>query len=140
MSKLALTQKLTESERFPIHIGKTEAEKNPEDDSDAKISKGPKIKEINLKPDKLESTDEAPGQIKLKINFQPSGNVSNLSTTLLQKHSAVEHVSEFKEKLIADKLASTAKIERKQEISKKAPPFGPFRLRKADKPSHSCKS
>ena len=44
MSKLALTQKLTESERFPIHIGKTEAEKNPEDDSDAKIPKGPKIK------------------------------------------------------------------------------------------------
>ena len=44
MSKLALTQKLTESERFPIHIGKTEAEKNPEDDSDAKIPKGPIIK------------------------------------------------------------------------------------------------
>ena len=105
------------SGRIPIHIDETNAEKNPEDDSDAKIPKGPKIKEINLKPDKLESTDEAPGQIKLKINFQPSGNVSNLSTTLLQKHSAVEHVSEFKEKLIADKLASTAKMEK----SKKSP-------------------
>ena len=95
---------------------------------------------MDLKPDKHESTKEAPGQIKLKINFQASGNVSNLSKRLLQKHLVVEHASEFKEKLITDKLTSTAKMERKQEISQKAPPIRPFRLRKAGKPCHSCKS
>ena len=124
-------------ERISAHIDQTNSKTNSEDDSNAKIPKGPKMKEINLKPDKPESTEEASGQIKQKINFQPSGIVSNLSTMLLQKHSAVEHVFEFKEKLIADKLASTAKMKRKQEISKKPPQFGPFRLRKAGKPSHS---
>jgi hypothetical protein len=36
--------------------------------------------------------------------------VSNLSKTLLQKHSVVKHVSEFKEMLNPIKLANTAKI------------------------------
>ena len=78
--------------------------------------------------------------MKQKNIVQPSGTISNQSKMLLQKHSAMEHVSEFKEKLIADKLTITAKMEQKQEISNKAPQFGLFRLRKAGKPSHSCKS
>ena len=45
----------------------------------------------------------------------------NLGKTLVQKDSA-------------------AKMERKQESSKKAPQFEPFRLRKASKPSNSFKS
>ena len=56
---------MTESKRFPLHIDETDAETNPEGDSDAKIPKGPQIKEINLKPDKPESTEEVPGQIKI---------------------------------------------------------------------------
>ena len=45
--------------------------------------------------------------------------VSNLSKMLVQKHSVVKHVSEFKEKLNPNKLASTAKIKPKQVILKK---------------------
>ena len=49
----------TESEQIPTHIDETDAETNPEDDSDAKNQKGPKIKEINLESDKPEPSEEA---------------------------------------------------------------------------------
>ena len=107
---------MTESEQILTHIDKTDAETNPEDDSDAKNQKGPKIKEINLKPDKPEPSEKAKEPNETKVIFQSSGIVSNLSKTLLQKHSAVKHVSEFEEKLIPDKLARTAKMEPKQVI------------------------
>ena len=51
--------------------------------------------------------------------FHPSGIVSNLSKTWLQKYSALKHVSEFKEKFNPGKLASTAKMEPKQIIFKR---------------------
>ena len=99
------------------------------DDSDAKFPKRSKVKEINLKPDKPEPTKEVPEpyKTKQKTNFQAMGIASNLSKTLLQKHPAVKYVSTFKDKFIADNLAKPAKRESKQEISKKAPQFGPFR-------------
>ena len=42
-----------------MNIDETDAETNPEDDSDAKNKKGPKIKEINLESDKPEPSEEA---------------------------------------------------------------------------------
>ena len=92
----------TEFEQIPTHNDETDAETNPEDDSDAKNQKGPS--------EKAKETNET------KIIFQSSGIVSNLSKTLLQTHSAVKHVSKFEEKLIPDKLASTAKTEPKHVI------------------------
>ena len=47
----------TESEQIPTHIDETDAETNPEDDSDAKNQKGPKIKEMNLKSDQPEPSE-----------------------------------------------------------------------------------
>ena len=44
---------------IPTHIDETDTETNPEDDSDAKNQKGPKIKEINLESDKPEPSEEA---------------------------------------------------------------------------------
>ena len=71
---------------------------------------------MNLKLDKPEPSEKAKEPNETKIIFLSSGIVSNLSKTLLQKHSAVRHVSEFKEKLIPGKLASNAKMEQKQVI------------------------
>ena len=81
-----------------------------------KIIKGPKVKEINHKSDKPDPSEKSKEQKETKVIFQSSGIVSNLSKTLLQKHSAVKHVSEFEEKLIPDKLSRTAKMEPKQVI------------------------
>ena len=83
------------------------------DDSDAKIPKGPKIKEKNLKSYKAEPSEKAKELNKTKTKFPAFGIASNLSKTLLQKHSAVKHVTEFKEKLNPDKLASSDKIKTK---------------------------
>ena len=96
----------TESKQILTHIDKTNAETNPEDDSDAKIPKGPKIKERNLKSDKPEPSEKGKELNETKIIFQSSGIASNLSKTIMQKHSAVKHVSELEEKLIPDKLAA----------------------------------
>ena len=86
---------------------------------DAKILKGPKIKEKSPKSDKSEPSEKAQEQNERKKNiFHPSGIVSNLSKTRLQKYSALKHVSEFKEKFNPGKLASTAKMEPKQIIFK----------------------
>ena len=74
------------------------------------------MKEFNLKSDKPEPSEKAKKPNEIKIIFQSLGIVSNLSKTIVQKHSAVKHVSEFKEKLIPDKLARTAKMEPKQVI------------------------
>ena len=74
------------------------------DDSDAKIPKRPKVKEINLKPDKPEPTDKVPEPDKTKTKFQPMGIVSNLSRTLLQKHQAVKYLSEYKNKFMQKSL------------------------------------
>ena len=74
------------------------------------------IKEIYLKSDKPEPSEKAKEPNETKNIFQSSGIVSNPSKTLLWKHSAVKHVSKFEEKLIPDKLASTAKMEPKQLI------------------------
>ena len=82
-----------------------------------KFQKRPKVKEIYLKPNKPETTEDVPEPNKTKTKFQPTGIVSNLSKTLLQKHSTVKYVSEFKDKFIADKLVITAKREPKQESS-----------------------
>ena len=41
------------------------------DDSDAKITKGPKMKEKKLKSDKPDPSEEAQDLNKTKINFQP---------------------------------------------------------------------
>ena len=41
------------------------------DDSDAKITKGPKMKEKKLKSDKPDPSEEAQDQNKTKIIFQP---------------------------------------------------------------------
>ena len=74
------------------------------------------MKEFNLKSDKPEPSEKAKKPNEIKIIFQSLGIVSNLSKTLLQNHSALKHVSEFEEKLIPDKLASTAEKEPKQVI------------------------
>ena len=71
---------------------------------------------MNLKLDKPEPSEKAKEPNETKIIFQSSGILSNLSKTLLPKHSAVKHVSEFEEKLIPDKLAGTARMEPKQVI------------------------
>ena len=50
---------MTESEQILTHIDKTDAETSPEDDSDVKYHKGPKIKELNLKSVKPELSEKA---------------------------------------------------------------------------------
>ena len=89
------------------------------DYSDAKIPKGPKIKEKNLESYKAEPSEKAKESNKTKKIFPAFGIASNLSKTLLQKHSAVKHVTEFKEKLNPDKLASSDKIKTKASYLKK---------------------
>ena len=86
---------------------------------DAKIPKGPKIKEKSPKSDKSEPSEKTEEQNKTKNIFHPSGIVSNLSKTVLQKYSSLKHVPEFKEKFNPGKLASTAKMEPKQIIFKR---------------------
>ena len=104
----------TKSEQIPTNINETDEETNPEDDSDTNKQRRPKIKEINLKSDKPGPSEKAKEPNETKIIFQSSGIVSNLSKTLLQKHSAVKQESEFE--FIPDKLARTAKMEPKQVI------------------------
>ena len=89
------------------------------DDSGTKILKEPKIKEKNLKSYWAEPSEKAKESNITKTYFPAFGIASNLSKTLLKKHSAVKHVTEFKEKLNPDKLASTDKIKPKQVILKK---------------------
>ena len=55
------------------------------DDSEAKIPKGPKIKEKNLKSDKPEPSEKAQESDKTKNKIPAFGIASNLSKTLLQK-------------------------------------------------------
>ena len=52
--------------QIPTHIDETDEETNPEDDSEGKIKKRTKIKEINLNPDMPEPTEESPKPNKTK--------------------------------------------------------------------------
>ena len=73
---------MIKSKQITIHIDVTDAGKNLEDDSEAKIPKGLKIKEIYIKPDKPKPSEKGKIHAKQKILFQPLGIVSNLIKTL----------------------------------------------------------
>ena len=81
-----------------------------------------RIKKQVLNQISLNLQKKPKSKIKQKNIFQSSRIVSNLSKTLLQKYSALKHVSEFKEKFNLGKLASTAKMEPKHKIFKKLKP------------------